>query len=458
MKKLKHYFPALLVLALATQAFAQDHSPKVKPDDPPPPIVRLPVETPVNVQKYDPNKVRTRAVAWNLAMLKVPEAHALNPAARGKGVRGAILDTGGQKDHPAYKNAIVGTYNAFDKSTDVTDKNGHGTWCVYAVHSIIPDAELIIIKVMNDKGEGPTDVIAHGIDAAVNLFKCDFVSLSLGSPAADPHMRPAIQRATDAGCVVIAAAGNRDPQNTSENYPARYPESVSVAACDKNARLASFSLPGPNVFTCDPGVLVPGAWIDSQEADMSGTSMATPQEAGKCGSWIASNKVPKDKDRAAAFRRAVMAASTIKVRDDRYGYGLYTLDKITGTEVVPPPKPKRPFTVVIGLDDLAPAKKAELASAGIEKFRLEVGHGDRSSDPPAQSIPVQSIPSPLLLAPQLPPQPVPGYWQPPATPWYPPIPSPLPQYMPAPARSCPPQGCRQPLWQPGQVIQTWVIR
>lgn len=441
--KLRHYFPTVAALALVATTAAGQDLPAVKPPDKADKI-KFPLEKPRNVVKFDATGIRD--VPWHVQAVKAPEAWAKNPAAKGKGIVVAILDTGVQKDHPGLDGKVIGTYSAITKKVgDAADGHGHGTHCAGIVHSIAPEASLFAIKVLSDDGSGSVDDIAHGIDYAVNVVKADVISLSLGGPSPDPFQPAAIKRAVAAGVVVVCAAGNDGGPADTEGYPGRYADSISVAASDRNGRLANFSSWGPNVFTVDPGVDILSTLPVNNEGLMSGTSMATPCEAGKVASWIASNAIPKDANRRDAYRKAALGAMPFPERTNARGYGLYTLDKVTGTAAPAPkpPAPGKPVAVTITFADLSPAKQAELQAGGVTTFRLEVGHAVKptTTEPAPPPIPVQAVP-------------VPGQWQPPAQPWYPPQPQPVPQYMPGP---CPGGVCPVPQssggWVPGQVIR-----
>lgn len=454
--KLRHYFPTLAALALVSAtAQADDELPAVRPAEQIP-IIKLPVEPTKNVVQY--NAVAVRETPWHVSYVKAPESWAKNPAARGKGVKVAILDTGVQADHPGLGGAVKGLYNAITKQPNTaTDGHGHGTHCAGIVHSIAPEADIYAVKVLGDDGSGAVDVIAHGIDYATNVLKVDVISMSLGGPTPDSYMPPAISNAIKSGVVVVCAAGNDGGPNDTEGYPGRYAESVSVAACDKNGKLASFSSWGPNVFTVDPGVDILSTLPGSKEGLMSGTSMATPCEAGKVASWIASNAIPKTADRRDLYRAAAKAASPFPARNNARGYGLYTLDKITGAAVQPPPVPPTPApggSVTLTLADLTADAQARLKAAGITSLSLTVGTGPAAA-PPAQAptpqpIPVQTIPPATEVR-----NPIPGRWQPPAPAWYPPLPQQVPLTMPG---GCPGGVCPVPATQPGGWVPGQVIR
>jgi subtilisin family serine protease len=111
------------------------------------------------------------------------------------------------------------------------------------------------------------------------------VNLSLGSPDYSPLEAEAVQRALQAGTVIVAAAGNEAGDGNYLEYPASYPGVVSVAAVGPDLRRAVFSnfnswvtlaAPGVDVFSTVPTRLSPGV----PYGYLSGTSMAAPMVAG----------------------------------------------------------------------------------------------------------------------------------------------------------------------------------
>jgi major intracellular serine protease len=437
----------IALLLSAASLFAADPMPPVVVADPPPPVIQLPPPNPVGVVKYDPLADKARDVPYHLALTKVPEAWAKNPAAKGGNVKIAIVDTWGQADHPGFDGKVKGTYSAITKKENPprpAKPHPHCTHCAGIAHAVAPDADLYLIEGMNSKGSGTTADLAHGIDYAVSVYKVDVISCSFGGPTADPYLPAAIKRAVAAGVVVICAAGNDGGNATvdTEGYPARYDGSVSVAACDAKRQLAAFSSWGPSVFTTAPGVDITSLLPDDQEGEMSGTSMSCPLAAGECASWIASNAVPKEANRHDHFRAAVRKASPFAERNNARGYGMYTLDKITGdpTAQPPPPKPgEKVYTISL----------SELAKQGYTSVRIDLGGTPASGQP----IPVASFPTPSTPLPYgggvIYHHPQPVYH--PITPGV--IYHPAPQYAPPPVyyqqpQTCPPGGCQPQLLFP----------
>jgi len=210
------------------------------------------------------------------------------------GVMIAILDTGIDQDHEDLAAKIVGNKNFTDSST-VNDLYGHGTH-VAGIAAAITDngvgvagvgynSSLMNVKVLNDQGSGYYSWVANGIVwAADNGAKV--INMSLGGGAPSKTLEKAVNYAWGQGVVLAAAAGNSD--NPSPTYPAKYENSIAVAATDSNDQKASFSSYGSWVDVAAPGVDIYSTFPNhpytigkSPNYDYgSGTSMSTPHVAG----------------------------------------------------------------------------------------------------------------------------------------------------------------------------------
>jgi hypothetical protein len=262
-------------------------------------------------------------LGYGTKLAKFPEAIKKNSKASGKGVKVAVLDTGADVNHVWIKANVKGTYNAINKTRDVSDGNGHGTHCCGTITECTPDVELYVVKVLSDGGSGSVVDIAHGIDYATTQFKVDVISMSLGGGSPDSYMPPAINRAVAAGVLVIVAAGNDGPGANTDGYPARYPGVFSIAACNSASKIADFSSRGVSVFSTFPGVDIWSAAPGNKKVPMSGTSMACPHAASAAVSWCACATTEK-KARPAAFGTALRNASSrpqSRRTDDGYGIG-----------------------------------------------------------------------------------------------------------------------------------------
>jgi serine protease len=115
------------------------------------------------------------------------------------------------------------------------------------------------------------------------------ISMSLGGPLPSPALRAAIRRATDAGAIVLAAAGN---QVRVVVFPAAFEETIAVAASTFDDEEWSGSSRGDAVDITAPGASVwrakveRGAPFNFSVNRGSGTSFAVATTAGVAALWV----------------------------------------------------------------------------------------------------------------------------------------------------------------------------
>jgi subtilisin family serine protease len=152
--------------------------------------------------------------------------------------------------------------------------------------------------------------------------------MSLGGPSSRT-LAAAVKSAWDgggrAGSLVVAAAGNDGDEEVE--YPAGYPEVVSVAAVDDRGGHASFSNTNDDVEVAAPGVNVLSTKRGGGYVRFSGTSMATPHAAGAAALlWDAHRRS------SASTIRARLDALTDDVgaagRDPVFGFGIVDLARL----------------------------------------------------------------------------------------------------------------------------------
>jgi serine protease AprX len=190
---------------------------------------------------------------------------------------------------------------------------------------IAPGAQLINVRVLGANGSGLTSDVINGIEWVINnksKFNIRIINLSLGHPvyescALDPLCQE-VQKAVNAGIVVVAAAGNYglSPNGLtvlgSIASPGNSPYAITVGALNtwgtasrSDDTVATYSSRGPTAFdlAVKPDVAAPGTKIVSLQASnsylpamnpqihvagtgnnaymfLSGTSMAAPMVSG----------------------------------------------------------------------------------------------------------------------------------------------------------------------------------
>jgi len=143
--------------------------------------------------------------------------------------------------------------------------------------------------VLGDDGRGSTSDIIRAIDFVASEGQRPAVismSLGCGSPCQSQAETRAIQSATNAGVVVIVAAGNNGNTNipdACQYAPSDVPEAITVGSITINDDFrSSFSNIGNCIDIFAPGsdILSASAANDESGSILSGTSMACPHVSG----------------------------------------------------------------------------------------------------------------------------------------------------------------------------------
>jgi thermitase len=231
-------------------------------------------------------------------------------AACGSAANGAVTE-GGCADDEGHGTHVAGTIGALAN-------NGRG------IAGVAFASPLIVCKALHADGSGDTSDVAACISWA-HAQGAKVISLSLGGPASRT-LRAAVKAAWAGGgrdgAVVLAAAGNDG--TAAVDYPAGYPEAISVAAVDDSGAHAWFSNANDDVEVAAPGVDVLSAKLGGGYVRESGTSMATPHAAGAAAlAWEADPRSAARTIRARLDALAVDAGAA--GRDPEFGLGVLDL-------------------------------------------------------------------------------------------------------------------------------------
>ena len=221
------------------------------------------------------------------------------------GARIGIVDTGVMAGHEDLAGKVVDCVGVRSPGVDIlgiitlplfadptigdgrcVDDNGHGTHVAgtaaatanngRGIAGVAFNSPLAICKALGAGGGGAVAGIANCI-ADLVADGAKVISLSLGTTEDSRALHDAVAAASDRALIVAAAGNDGD---ATANYPASYPEVVSVAATDNRDQRASFSTANADVEVAAPGVDIVSTWNDGGYLVASGTSMATPHVAG----------------------------------------------------------------------------------------------------------------------------------------------------------------------------------
>ncbi|MGH2767564.1 MAG: S8 family serine peptidase, partial [Actinomycetota bacterium] len=263
------------------------------------------------------HQVRTlsQMADWGVVSVRAPEAHARNQAT-GKGVTIAIIDSGvdylhedlasniwtnpgevpdngidddanGYVDDLHGWDFIGGEYTDVREDNDPMDFYGHGTHVAgiaaaadndVGVLGVAPEATILPVRVVDDRGIGLDTTISQGIQYAAENG-ADIINMSLGIYALSSTVQRAVVRASERGATLVAAAGN-EYYYSIPVYPAGYPSVISVAAGRRRALEKTWWSNWGNVDFVAPGEEVLSAFPQDAYASFFGSSQAAPHVAG----------------------------------------------------------------------------------------------------------------------------------------------------------------------------------
>lgn len=203
----------------------------------------------------------------------------------GKGVSVAIIDSGIDSEHPDLQGKVKELVEAHNDNKRVLfvpsysgDSAGHGTACAGIISSIATDAELYSIKVLGAQASGDGQAFLAGLEYAVKR-KFRIINLSLGTtkPQFFAPLHDLLDRAYQAGCIVVAAANNL-PQ---PSFPSVF--SSSLISVSKNEEKDPFHFGfrfGEVIELTAPGVNIRTTWLGGGYRSLTGNSFACPHIVG----------------------------------------------------------------------------------------------------------------------------------------------------------------------------------
>lgn len=224
----------------------------------------------------------------------------INPGEAGaKSNNGIDDDNNGYVDDYMGWDFVENDNKPWDKTGGFFGNPGHGTHCAgvigaaanngFGIAGIAPGVRIMPLRFLSERGEGTTADAVRAIKYA-NDMGAWITSNSWGGPDDDPNESKALQEvfadASAKGRLIIAAAGNESfnvDSKPSQAAPAGYnmPTQITVAATDRNGRMASFSNYGAKlVHMGAPGVGILSTVPNGKFMNMDGTSMAAPMVSG----------------------------------------------------------------------------------------------------------------------------------------------------------------------------------
>jgi len=243
----------------------------------------------------------------NYGLASINALTAYDNSGTGSGITVAVIDTGIDLTHSdlsgntSANSASVGTI-----STSVQDTDGHGTAVAGIIaatqnstgtHGVAFSSTLLAVKMSND-GTATNADAAAGFDYAI-AQNAKVINYSFGASTFNSTLADAVQRAVDAGIIIVASSGNDG--NSESDQIARLANCegasnctafgsfdakglmIAVGATDSSNAIASFSnLAGDTdtAYLVAPGVSIVTTANGGGTQTINGTSFSAPHVSG----------------------------------------------------------------------------------------------------------------------------------------------------------------------------------
>lgn len=264
---------------------------------------------------------RVTNLNWNYHMIHAIPA--VSERKQAEKVKVAIIDSGVNysDDINVYerKNFIPGEE---ELSVLYEDFSGHGTSVAgiiaakdnqEGITGINSNVELYSARVLDSKNKAPIHLVVQAIEWAVEK-KVNIINLSFTTSRDSKELRKAVERAYDAGILLIASTANKG----KAEYPAAYDCVMAVGAVDSNGNVSTFSSSNNQIEITAPGEKILSTDVFDTLSVHSGTSLAAAHVTG-----VASLLWEKDIHVNNDYIRCVLDLSAnLYGKKEAYGFGL----------------------------------------------------------------------------------------------------------------------------------------
>ena len=261
-----------------------------------------------------------------------------------------IPNNGEDDDGNGYVDDVHG-WDFYYRDNDPRDALEHGTPVAgmiaadsndFGTIGVAPKAKILPLKVCSNRGFCPASRVIEAIDYAI-AQQVDIMTIALGTPYYSYILHDAVDRAFEAGILVVSSVGNN--AQPFVYYPAAYENVLAVGSVDMQGVRADFSHTGESLSFVSPGVDIQTLSPGNDYDDRQGTSLSAGMIVGLFA--LALDQFPEQE-----LSEIIQAAKDTAVDrftvgfDDQTGFGsispLDWFNLLTGDDSGPGPGPIDP--------------------------------------------------------------------------------------------------------------------
>lgn len=142
----------------------------------------------------------------------------------------AVIDSGVDSNYYSHNDYITDCYGYEIESMEIIrvddgfDSNGHGTQSIDTIHSVAPNAKIIAIRILDDKGMTNLEVLLRALKDLINA-DVDLINLSISvSDKSCPELDNLCKKLSDNGKIIVASVSN----GSYKSIPAEFASVVGV--------------------------------------------------------------------------------------------------------------------------------------------------------------------------------------------------------------------------------------
>lgn len=225
-------------------------------------------------------KNKNEVIPWNISCVAgTPHKNTY----RGKGVKVAVIDSG-IDTHDELNTKEWVDFSDSVNGYKPTDHSGHGTSMAGVIagrvngigmEGIADQAEIYSVKVLNKDNTASVSAAVKALEWCIEN-DMDIVNMSFGMDSSSRLLQEVVTKAYQKGILMVAAAGN---DTDAIQYPAAYPEVLSVGSVDETLKASDFS-DNKGVDLVAPGENAQTIGFVGSYTKMEGTSIAAAHVTG----------------------------------------------------------------------------------------------------------------------------------------------------------------------------------